>query len=202
MRRTPFEARITIERGFARDLRKLSRSIKQIIQSHVTNDLQVNCGAMMEALTQYSFLIHPWAQQISESYLKHVNRSNLKDWESAAVDLGHGLREMLYGRDIGHVIQWMHHDQVELIKTIPLQAGERIQGLAMEYAITGKRANELAQRIAETEQVSNSIATRIARTEIAKANSMMTQARALAIGVETYTWRTVGDRMLGHRTRK
>lgn len=84
-------------------------------------------------------------------------------------------------------------DQVTLIKSLPLEAAERVHRLAIEGIETGGRASSLAAEIMRTGEVTQSRATLIARTETGRVSTVLTQVRAEHIGSPGYTWRTVGD---------
>jgi SPP1 gp7 family putative phage head morphogenesis protein len=84
-------------------------------------------------------------------------------------------------------------ENVELIKSIPLKAAERVHELVTENLMQSARADEISQKIMESEKVSKVVATRIARTEIARASSTLLQSRALSIGSTGYIWKTSKD---------
>lgn len=181
------------EKRFAADLRKVARVIGHIVEAHVDGATIRNNKGLQEALKMYSESLGPWASKIVDQMLKGVSTTNKRAWESTSAKVGASMRSMMEETAIGGVAQLLHNRQVELIKSLPIDAGLRAQKLAQEAAMGGKRADEVAAEIARTEEVTASRATLIARTEIAKANAAITQARAEYVGVTHYIWRTAED---------
>ncbi|CAI9119560.1 minor capsid protein [Brytella acorum] len=103
------------------------------------------------------------------------------------------LRRELDGADTGRVLRELQAGQVDLITSLPREAADRAQRIARESLITGARFDELRDEILRTGEVTESRATLIARTETSKASTMLTEARAEAIGSPGYTWRSHRD---------
>ena len=188
-----FSASRTVERRFGVELRKVARVIGAMLNAHIDGPTIRDQKKLAEALAAYSDALGPWAERVVGNLLKDVSRSNRKAWESRAARIGGQMKNMMSETAIGSVVQLLHRRQVELIKSLPLEAGLRAQKLAQEAAIGGRRADEVAAELMRTEQVTASRATLIARTEIAKANAAITQARAQYVGATHYIWRTAED---------
>jgi len=122
-----------------------------------------------------------------------VNRTNKKSWESTSARIGAQLKRTMEETAVGDVMKLIQRRQVELIKSLPIEAGLRAQKLSQEAVMGGKRADEVAAELARSGEVTEGRATLIARTEIAKANSALTQARAEYVGASHYIWRTAED---------
>lgn len=181
------------ERRFGVELRKVARVIGAMINAHIDGPTMRNQTKLAQALKDYSEALGPWASKVVGNLLKEVSRSNRKAWESQSARIGVQMKNMMGETAIGSVVQLLHRRQVELIKSLPLEAGLRAQKLAQEAAIGGRRADEVAAELMRTEQVTASRATLIARTEIAKANAAITQSRAQYVGATHYIWRTAED---------
>lgn len=125
--------------------------------------------------------------------LADVNRRNERTWFEVSKEMGRALRMEIAYAPTGQVFTMLLADQVDLIKSIPLEAAQRVHELTTEGLVTGERAKTIAAEIMRTEQVSASKAMTIARTEVARASSTLTEARATFIGSEGYIWRTSGD---------
>lgn len=122
-----------------------------------------------------------------------VNRRNERAWKETGKEMGKALRMEIAYAPTGQVFTMLMADQVELIRSIPLDAAKRVQDLTIEGLSTGERAASIAREIMKTEDVSKSKATLIARTEVARAASTLTEARATFVGSEGYIWRSSGD---------
>jgi len=181
------------ERRFGIELRKVARVIGAMINAHIDGPTIRDKTKLAQALKDYSEALGPWASKVVGNLLKEVSRSNKKAWESQSLRIGAQMKNMMSETAIGATVQLLHNRQVELIKSLPLEAGLRAQKLAQEAAIGGRRADEVAAELMRTEQVTASRATLIARTEIAKANAAITQSRAQYVGATHYIWRTAED---------
>lgn len=85
----------------------------------------------------------------------------------------------------------------ELINDIPDKTLEQIEEETTDALLSGKSVDTLADDIfeimSERTDVSESRANLIARDQVAKLNGQFTAERQADLGVESYTWRTVGD---------
>lgn len=150
-------------------------------------------SAIIRALEGYSQLIGPWAKSVAEYMIADVNRRNERVWRDVGKEMGRALRMEISYAPTGNVFAMLLDSQVGLIKSIPLDAAQRVQALTVEGLVTGNRAATIAAEIMRSEEVSKSKATLIARTEVARASSTLTESRARFVGSEGYVWRTSGD---------
>ena len=148
---------------------------------------------MNEALIAYSKLIDPWARRQAGKMLEKVSRANKRAMTKNSKEMGRLLKTTVAQADVGIAAAQMMHEQVELIKSIPLKAALRVQEITRGFIYEGKRADEVAQALAEQGKVSESTAMLIARTEVARANASINQARSQAVGSTHYRWRNSGD---------
>ncbi len=106
---------------------------------------------------------------------------------------------------MGQVMQSIIAEQVKYIKSLPLEAADRvydIQNRATEAVVTGGRAEHFAKEIAVSGDIAKSRADLIARTELGRATGALDQARALSIGSNGYIWRTAEDGDVRHSHRE
>jgi SPP1 gp7 family putative phage head morphogenesis protein len=188
-----FGATKTAEQRLAIELRKVAKIVGGIVQAHVNGDKIVDKRKLAEALEAYSDALGPWGEAVVEKIMKSVADNNKRAWAQTSTSIAKELRTNLAESAIGAVARQLQREQVELIKSLPLEAGLRAQKLAQEAQMGGKRASEVAAELARTEEVTASRATLIARTEIAKANATITTARAKFVGATHYIWRTAED---------
>jgi SPP1 gp7 family putative phage head morphogenesis protein len=178
------------ENSYAQQLRKIAVIVAGIVSNHVNGDKLVDANGMMRILQNYSDALTPWAIRVANRMIQAVALRNQQVFNAQARIISQRLRD---DRSVQLVVPQLQLEQVNLIKSIPLQAGERAQKLAYEAALDGRRSTEIAEMLANTENVTKSRATLIARTETAKANAMITQARAQEAGIEYYRWETAED---------
>lgn len=128
------------------------------------------------------------------------------DWRAAAAASSQGRRiyralmSETTNTAIGQTITNIVAENALLIKTVPQNMAGRITELVRRRRFEGLRPDDILQEIMEKQpHLREFEARRIARTESAKASTALIQARAEALNLPFYTWRTVRD---GERVRK
>ncbi len=188
-----FRASRAAEIRFARALRKVGRVSGHIVDAHVDGHEIKDAPGMKRALAEYARLIGPWATRQSAKMLEMVSRNNQKAYAKQSKLIGRLLRTDVAEADVGRAALRTMNEQVEYIRSIPLDAGLRAQALALQASIDGSRASQVAEELARSTGVSESKADLIARTEVARANASINEARAKAVGSRQYVWRNSGD---------
>lgn len=148
---------------------------------------------LIRSLTEYATLIEPWAKSVARHMVAEVARRDAAMWKRHSKEMGRHLRAEVIHAPTGDILRQLQTEQVRLIKSIPLEAAERVHHLSLEATITSQRASEVAKAILETESVSTAKARLIARTEVSRAQSNLVQARASYAGSDGYIWRTSTD---------
>ncbi len=147
----------------------------------------------MRALYAYSDLLEPWARSVGNYMIHDVSRRDLSSWRAHSREIGESLRKELKSAPTGIVVRGLLDEQVDLIKSLPRKAAERVHRLVQEAQVTGQRADVVAGKILETGKVTESHAMLIARTEVARSATALMRARAENAGSEGYIWRTSHD---------
>lgn len=181
-----------VERHYERQLRKVARVIGEIVGAFPPGDVSV-LPTIEDTLRQYSATLTGWATITARRMLESVDRADAKAWADYAADMSRGMRETIHGTDTGTTFKALMGEQVTLIKSLPLDAAQRVHDWTIKGLEDSRRASEVAAAILNTGQVSAARATLIARTEVARTASKLTEARARAVGSDGYIWRTVGD---------
>ena len=156
---------------------------------------------IMEHLDAYSEIIDGWANRVAENFVSQVMRHNDAQWKEQSLEIGKGLRDLIDNTSTGQVVQSLIAEQVKYIKSLPLQAADRvydIQNRAIQAVAAGERPDAFAKEIAATGNVAASRAQLIARTETGRATTAIIQARAVAAGSVGYIWRTADDGDVRH----
>lgn len=190
--RTAFRRARRIETEYAAKLRRVARFIHELCATHPVTDLP---GALWlrTALEQYADTLTPWAEAVSRTMLTETAARDERSWFRIADRMGRALREEIAATPTGPILRQLMGEQVKLIKSIPLEAAERVHNVALKHLEQGLRADSLVSEIMKTGQVSRSKAELIAVTETGRANTTLTQARAQRVGSEGYIWRTSKD---------
>lgn len=200
--RGKFKPSSTAERDFYKQLRKVAVASGHLIDRHTEVDgVQIfNSRQLQEELKAYSEAITPWAVKQSAKLLDQVQKSNKRAYQNKSRAIGRALKLQLGDTEVGGVAARLLLEQVALIKSIPLEAGERAQKIAYEAVLQGTRAEanedtiaELQKQLGLSTEVAISRAQLIAVTETARANASINQARAMAVGSGQYRWHNSGD---------
>lgn len=148
------------------------------------------------ALRNYSDIIDGWAGRVANNFVTDLNRQNESEWRKRSQDIGRELQQIIDNTPVGGVMRSIVNEQVKYIKSLPLEAADRVQDIhnrAVEAVMQGIRQETFAQEIHNSTGVAMSRANLIARTETGRAAGALDQARALAAGSPGYIWRVVGD---------
>lgn len=183
------------EQKFKNQLMKVARTSSHIVERHIDGTKIVDELVMKKALADYARAITPWARTQSKKLiaetLKRLNSD--KAYKKQSKEIGRLLSAEMFEREIDVVAKDLFLEQVGLITSIPLEAGERAQKLALEAVAGGRRADEIALELMNTTKVTESRARLIARTETARTNTALNLARATSVGSEWFIWRNSGD---------
>ncbi|WP_115158659.1 phage head morphogenesis protein [Serratia fonticola] len=132
---------------------------------------------------------------VARKMFLQVEREEWQQWRSVSQQISEGLRDVVGNTHVGQVTQDIVYRQIQLMKSLPLEAADRvkdIQDRAIQAVINGERPDQLYEMIMQSGDVAASRARLIARTEIGRATGALTQARALSVGSEGYWWRIEG----------
>lgn len=209
MRSLSFDAKKTVrgkfkpspsaDAAFLKQLKKVAIVSGHIVDRHSDGGVFIqNLDAMNDELKKYSDKLGPWATRQARKMLETVKKSNRRAYDAKSKAIGVALKH-----DVGELrvesksLQLMN-EQVALIKSIPLEAGLRAQRIAYDAVLAGQRADadkilELTKEMGLTTEVTISRARLIARTETARANAVINQTRASAVGSTQYRWHNSGD---------
>lgn len=146
-----------------------------------------------QLLRRYAEALTPWAEATAARLLADLNRRDEQAWMQQAADMSRALRDELRNAPTGETMRALMAEQVTLIKSIPLDAAERVHRLTIEGLEDSTRASEISKMIQESGEVAKSRADLIARTEVSRASTALTEARARGIGSTHYIWRTSSD---------
>ncbi|MDR0238127.1 phage minor head protein [Acinetobacter sp.] len=181
-----------MEIRYSRQLRKIAGYIDTLVKGFNVNDPRTH-PLIVSALNEYANTLDFWAKNAAGRIITDVALRDEKTWLIYAQDLSRGVKDQIRNTDIGAVYQQLLNEQIRLIKSLPLEAAQRVSDLSTRALIEGSRASELSSLILATGHVTKSRANTIARTEVSRAQSVFTQARAENLGSDGYIWRTSDD---------
>ena len=188
-----FKARST-EAWYSRELRKIAREIGRIVTGLGSHEDLTFSSRVMDAMRRYGELLDPWAHYAALAIVDRVDAQDYRAWMSGAVRMSNSLKRELKSAPVGQLLQDMQAEQVTLIKSLPIEAGQRVHRLVQQnMAGANVRSSEIAKEIARTGEVTASRAKLIARTETSRIAANLTRARAEHIGSVQFVWRTSHD---------
>jgi len=204
------------EAQYARNLRSVAREIGRLVsrffslppheggEFHSEHSAEIvsvgrrvltraNVKELEDALARYAKILDPWARSVAGSMIADVARRDLMEWRRRSRTMSRELAREIEHTPIGERVRELMDEQVTLITSLPLVAAQRVHEQVMGAQLTSARPAEVATAIMRTGHVTESRAKLIARTEVARASSVLVQARAEFVGSTGYIWRTVGD---------
>lgn len=176
-------------------MKAISKQVARIAAEYKEDTDPISAAAAIsKRLFDYSVSLDEWAMSVSDLLLKRVGADDYNTWERTAAKISRGTKAKLKDAVIGAEYSRLQREQVELIKSLPLEAAKKVHEWTKASLSEGGRQDALAKRIRdELGGVTESRAILIARTETARARTNFTQARAKAVGSTHYIWHTVGD---------
>lgn len=183
------------ERTYIAQLKKIAKHATALITSHLDEDgIDLDdTEEIMHVARLYSESLTPWANKTAMQMINAVLKTDANAWRSNSERIGSLLKAMLADHVTGTTVKNLQARNVDLIKSIPVEAAQRVQDLALKAARTGTRAEEIQTEIMRTGDVTAGRAKMIARTEVANANAAINQTRAQSVGITHYTWETMED---------
>lgn len=164
-----------------------------IIDGFAPNGVVGDLTRLLETLDRYAEAIQPWAASAATKMIVDVGRRTDRMWRRVSKEIGVALREEVQTSSQGQVMRDLLQENVVLIQSLPVEAGQRVHRLTTEALTSGRRAESIAQEIMRSEHVTKSRARLIARTEVSRTNALLVQARAMKAGSQGYIWRTSRD---------
>lgn len=192
-KRRKWTAARSAEIRYNSQLRSVAKQVGMIVKGLAPDGTISNVGPLIRALRDYAKVIEPWAESVASFMLADVARRDRTMWRRIGKEMSRELRNELNNAPTGVAFQGLQAEQVNLIKSIPLEAAERVHQLSEEGLTTARRADYVAAQILKTQEVSEARATLIARTEVGRAATNLVRARAEHAGSQGYIWRTSGD---------
>lgn len=149
---------------------------------------------LQTSLFDYSVRLDEWARSVTDIMLRRASAADYGVWLSISKKISRETRRKLQDAAVGPVFNQLQRQQVDLIRSLPIEAAKKAQEWSQEALSNGERYSSVAQRIkSDLGPVTESRAICIARTETARSRTTFTQARAQAVGSTHYVWKTAGD---------
>ena len=181
------------ESSYITRLKQVARQIDIIVRGYAPDGLVADSNQLVKMLRDYAELITPWANAVATFMVADVDRRNARMWREHGEEMGKALRVELQQAPTGVLFRALMTEQVVLIKSLPLEAAERVHQLTTAGLSDSRRASDVAKEILASGKVSAARARLIGRTEVSRTAANFTQARATFAGSEGYIWRSSAD---------
>lgn len=178
-------------RVYEGQLRKVARIVGHLIRPLARGEGSIL--GIQQLLQAYANELEPWATRTAQRMLLDVEARSRDTWRALSEEISFGLKRELEQTSVGPRLQELMREQVEAIRSIPLEAAERVGRLATQALTSGARSGQIATALLESGDVAKSRAIMIARTATSTAATTLVQARAEAIDSPGYLWRTSRD---------
>ena len=204
-RRPPRSTRVQIsewakvrraESEYARQLRQVAQAIGHFVRGLFPRGKPAHPDALTQlnaALAGYSETITPWAEAVANRMLADVAQRDERAWARMGDRMSRALRREVQETPLGSIVRQRLADQVMLIKSLPLEAAQRVQALTVKQFIEGGRSTDIIDAIMASGDVTISRANLIGRTEVGRTQMEFSRARAERVGSTGYVWRAVMD---------
>ena len=195
--RSLFRRAKKLELSYGARLRKIARHVGDIVTGF---DLSRLDGAVLihAALLRYADALEPYAHAVGSRMVAEVAAADRESWRRSSALVGRLLHKEIETAPTGHTMREALARQVPLIKSLPVEAAERVNRLTTEGLTEGRRAGEIVEDILASGEVTRSRATLIALTEVSRTATELTKARAEHIGSTHFIWRTAEDGSVRH----
>jgi len=197
-RQRQFQKSRNPEKDYAKKLKSIAKQIGILVNGFAPEGQVSNLDMLVKALTDYADMITPWARTVAARMLYDIAKLDEGMWFKLGEEIGRDLRKEIEFTRTGTMMTEALNEQVNLIRSLPIEAAQRVHQLTMEAISDGTRAKEIAAEILRTGHVTASRATLIARTEVGRTAAELTKARAATAGSEYFIWRTAGDQDVRH----
>lgn len=182
-----------LEKEYLRALRQVVNQVDAIVKGMAPEGKVQDLQALQNMLNRYAETIRPWAKSVASRMITQVAQRDKTAWIRLGKEMGRSLREEIETAQTGTMLKDLLNEQVSLITSLPIEAGQRVHKLTLQGLSDSTRASEIAKEIYATGSVTMSRAKLIARTEVARTASGLTMSRAQHVGATHYIWRTAGD---------
>lgn len=182
-----------IEREYYSRLNEVNNRIDEILWEYDANDPMSSID-VTQALEEYSNKLLDWATDLVGGVIYNLNEDDERTWRAHSAQMSRYLKRELTRVPLEPVMKDYMNENVQLIKSLPLTAAQKVQQMVLKNLYTGEyRAEELSEKIRGLGSITKSRAKLIARTEIAKMSTGLTKARSEFLNIPWYIWKTSGD---------
>ncbi len=140
---------------YQKNLSAIAGRVSEIVTGFYDGS-ETSSESVIRMLTDYSGALDDWSALVANKMFLQVEREEWNQWKSVSEKISESLRDVIGNTPVGHVAQNIMYRQIELMKSLPLEAAERIreiQDRAMQAVASGERPDAMYQMIMESGNV-------------------------------------------------
>lgn len=166
--RKDFSYNKKVENQYASSLISVSKQIEKMLKKYDPNS-PVSSLDILQSLREYSEELTEWAKNIAFKLIYNLNEDDKRQWLRQTEMVSQGMRQEIENAPVYGKLQRYMLENVDLIKSMPLKAAQRVQEIIVENIKSGElRAEDLAEKIMSVGNATRGRAQLIARTETAR----------------------------------
>lgn len=127
------------------------------------------------------------AKEIAKTYITHQYRHSDSAFRQALKESGWAI-DFKMSQAMTDALNAQIADNIGLIKSIPQQYHQKVEGIVMRSYTVGADLETMIKELKALYPAASHRAVLIARDQSAKANSVVTQARQIELGIEEAIW--------------
>lgn len=188
--------RVTLERLIRRMTAETERGVAGLWKVHVGDramdaSLVSQARILLNALQAKFFkAFDVLAPQVTAAFLRGVNAHSKSNLHASLSELSGGLSlktSVIDGR-IKEIVKAATVENIGLIKSIPTQYFQKLQGDVMRAITQGAGTQQILDSVRNTGQVTERRAALIARDQTSKSTTALNAARMDALNIEEFEW--------------
>lgn len=181
-----------IEIEYRNMIGKINKRINTIVRKY-NPDNQASAVQATRELEALSNSIRDWARDKIAVVIYNLNSDSERKWQKHSSLIAMQMKQALRRKPLSPLMKRYMEENITVLQSLPMQAAVRIQKIALEAVKTGGRSKGLIGEIQRIAQVTENKAKLIARTEVSRMTTGLVQARAEALEIDWYVWRTSED---------
>jgi len=173
---------------------KILPILEQNEREYFADDYRFDLSSKLDELVLQFRGLDQYAKKISTDMVKRGNEFNRRSFvRTINSAVGIDISKILIEENIGPIMINSVAENVDLIKTIPVEYHTKIRNSILQGVASGNDYHSIREDLLSIGKSTKKRAKLIARDQVSKLNGNLNQVRQQDIGITGYTWRTSED---------